>query len=173
MSLNGRVTRLSESGIAAARNPRPRLKLTHTTRGCCSNVNLSPYRQRENVTPLGGRVFDGGVAVKERDTAIEALIELDLGAREAEAPGLGRDVEAAPLPLHDVVVADDALMDEAADAIQLLGSGPPSGPRVSRRASQAAVVIGHEAAQGLVSRSRSTPQRRSIRPLAWGEWAGM
>src|SRR5713226_2963277 len=77
--------------------------------------------------PLGGRVFDGGVAVKERDTAIQALIELDLGTREAEAPGLGRDVEAAPLPLHDVVVADDALMDEAADAIQLLGSGPPSG----------------------------------------------
>ena len=64
------------------------------------------------------------------------------------------DVEAAPLPLHDVVVADDALMDEAADAIQLLGSGPPSGLRVSRRASQAAVVIGHEAAQGLISRSQ-------------------
>lgn len=33
-------------------------------------------------------MFESGVAVIERDTAIEALIQLDLGAREAEDPAL-------------------------------------------------------------------------------------
>ncbi len=43
-------------------------------------MNLSPEQQHEIVNPLGGRVFESGVAVMERDTAIEALIELGLGA---------------------------------------------------------------------------------------------
>ena len=72
-------------------------------------------------------MFQTGVAVVERDAAIESLIELDFGSRKAEAAGLLGDLKALAFPLHDVVVADDAFVNEAADALEILRSGAPSG----------------------------------------------
>lgn len=66
--------------------------------------------------------------------------------------GLRRDLEAAPIPLRDVIVADDALVDQAADAIQLDRSGTPGLFRLAWRASEAPVVVGKKTAQDLVGR---------------------
>ena len=62
-------------------------------------------------------------AVVESDASIERVVEMDLGAGEAEAAALGRNLEATALPLHDVVVADHAGMNEAADAVQIVRAG--------------------------------------------------
>jgi hypothetical protein len=51
-----------------------------------------------------------------RDVSVERFVELHVGSGEAEALRVGRDLETAALPLHDVVVADGALVQEAADA---------------------------------------------------------
>ena len=58
---------------------------------------------------------------------------MDFGAHKTEAPRLGRDLQASPAPLNDVVVADRTFAGEAADAIQLDGSGARdlSGTRTS------------------------------------------
>ena len=92
-------------------------------------------------------VLQAGVAVIERDAAVESLIEMDFGSGKAEALSLLGDLEALALPLHDVVVADHALVDEAADAIQVFGRGAPCGLLFSRAAGEAAVVVGKKAAQ--------------------------
>jgi len=63
---------------------------------------------------------------------------------------LGRDLETASLSWHDVVVADRALAEEAADPIQVFGSGAPSLVRFARRTTEAPVVVGQEAAKDLV-----------------------
>lgn len=60
---------------------------------------------------------------------------------------MGRDLEAATVPLHDVVVADGAFVQEAADAIEVLRSGTPGFFGLARRASETAIVIGEETAQ--------------------------
>ncbi len=95
--------------------------------------------------------FEAGVAVIDRHPAFEAFVELDFGSGEAEAPGPRRDLEAASLPLHDVVAADGAFMHEAADAIEFGRRGPPRVFDLVRRAAEAAVVVGQEAAQDFVS----------------------
>src|SRR5260370_28357211 len=95
-------------------------------------------------------VFEARVAVVERDPAIESLIELDFCASETEAAVLGRDLEAAALPLHDVVVADDAFVQERTDAVELAGSGPPGFGGVARGTREAAVVVGDEAPQHFI-----------------------
>jgi hypothetical protein len=77
--------------------------------------------------PWDGCVFEAGVAVIERHTPIESFVDLHFGAGEAEAARLLGDLEAAACPLHDVVVADGAFMDEAADALEDVRSGPPGG----------------------------------------------
>src|ERR1035441_7204783 len=77
-------------------------------------------------------------------------MELHLGTSEAEALGLGRDLEAASVPLHDVVVADRALVMEAADGIEVFGSRTPSFFGFARRTTEAAVVVGQEVAKDLV-----------------------
>ena len=69
---------------------------------------------------------------------------------EAEALRLGRDLETASIPLHDVVVADAALVMKAADAVEIFGSGTPGFFRFARGATEAAVVVGQETAQDLV-----------------------
>src|SRR5450759_2279392 len=56
----------------------------------------------------------------------------------------------ATAPLDDVVVADRAFVEEAADAVEILGSGAPGLFRLTRRAAEAPVVIGQEAAEDLV-----------------------
>ena len=77
----------------------------------------------------------------------ERFVNLDFGPRETEAFGLGWNLESTSFPLHDVIVADAAFMNEAADAIQILGSGTPGGFGFARSAGEAAVVVGQEAAQ--------------------------
>jgi hypothetical protein len=77
-------------------------------------------------------------------------VDLDASPGEAEALRLGRDLETATVPLDDVVVADRAFVEEAADAVEVLGSGAPGLFRLTRRAAEAPVVIGQEAAEDLV-----------------------
>src|ERR1700675_4996083 len=90
------------------------------------------------------------VCVIDRNLSFERFIELHLGPSETEAVWLGRDLEAASVPLHDIVVADAALVMEAADAIEIFGSGTPSFFRIARRATEAAVVVGQETTKDLV-----------------------
>ena len=99
---------------------------------------------------LSAREADSGICVIDRDFSFERFIKLHLGPGEAEALRLGRDLEMASVPLHDVVVADAALVMKAADAIQIFGSGTPSLLRIARRTTEAAVVVGQEVAQDLV-----------------------
>jgi len=96
----------------------------------------------------GVGVFQAGIAVVERDPAIEGLIKLDFCSREAEVPILRGNLEAVPLPLHDVVVADDAFVKERADTLKFFGSRAPSFGGLAWNACEAAVVIGDELAQG-------------------------
>src|SRR5579871_193882 len=90
------------------------------------------------------------LCVIDRNLSFERFIELHFGTGEAEALRLRRDLEAASVPLHDVVVADQAFVMKAADMVKALGSGPPRRFRVARRAAEAPVVVGQEAAQDLV-----------------------
>src|SRR5260370_5997947 len=94
--------------------------------------------------PCGVGVFQASLAIVERDPAIKSLVQLDFCAREGEAAVLGRDLEAAALPLHDVVVADDAFVPERADALELIRSGAPGFGGVARGPREAAVVVGAE-----------------------------
>src|SRR6266704_3149889 len=66
------------------------------------------------------------VSVVDLDASSKGFAELHLGTGEAEAFWLGRDWETAAVPLHDVVIADDALVDEAADAAEIFGGRAPS-----------------------------------------------
>src|SRR5258708_1573111 len=61
------------------------------------------------------------VSVVDFDVSSKGFAELHLGTGEAEAFWLGRDLETATVPLHHVVIADDALVDEAADAAEIFG----------------------------------------------------
>src|SRR6516225_6457215 len=97
-------------------------------------------------------MFQTGIAVVERDAAIETFADLDFGAREAEAARLWRDLQSPSVPLHHVVVADDALVREAADALEMFRSRAPSFSRLAREASEAAVVVGAEVAQDTIGR---------------------
>src|SRR5258708_4793671 len=94
--------------------------------------------------PCGVGVFQASLAIVERDPAIKSLVQLDFCAREGEAAVLGRDLEAAALPLHDVVVADDAFVPERADALELIRSGAPGFGGVAWGPREAAVVVGGE-----------------------------
>jgi hypothetical protein len=68
-------------------------------------------------------------------------MELHLGPREAEALWLRWDLEAVSIPLHDVVVADQAFVMEAADVVKVLGSGTQNFFGFARRATEAPVVV--------------------------------
>ncbi len=102
-------------------------------------MKVSPWRSQG--------VLQAGVAVIERDAAIESLIEMDFGSGEAEALALLWDLEALALPLHDVVVADHAQVNEATDAVEVIRSRAPCSLHFTRAASEAAVVVGHEGSQ--------------------------
>src|SRR5258707_14193578 len=92
--------------------------------------------------PCGVGVFEAGFAVVERDPAVESLVYLDFGARKGEAAVLGWDLETAALPLHDIVVADDALVSERADAVEFTGSRTPGFGSVARSPRETAGVSG-------------------------------
>lgn len=70
-------------------------------------------------------VVESGISVIDRNPSFERFIELNFCPGEAEALRLGRDWEAAAVPLHDVVAADGAFVMKAADAINLGGNGTP------------------------------------------------
>ena len=64
-------------------------------------------------------VVQAGVAVIKRNAPVQSLVDVDFGSRKAETLALLRDLEALTFPLHDVVVADHALMDKTTDAVQV------------------------------------------------------
>ena len=97
-------------------------------------------------------MLQSGIAVVERDATIESLVEMNFGAGEAEAAGLLGDLKALALPLHDVVVADHALMDEATDAVQIFRGGTPGGEEVAGRTGEATVVVGNKTGQDGIGR---------------------
>src|ERR1700692_2769702 len=97
--------------------------------------------------PWDGCVLQAGVAVVERHPPIEGLVDLHFGTGETEAACLLRDLEGAAFPLHDVVVADDAFMHEAADAVETFRSRAPGGCVFARLPGETAVVVGDELAQ--------------------------
>src|SRR5712664_4464532 len=97
--------------------------------------------------PWDGRVFEASVAVVERHPPIESLVDVHFGAGEAEPPCLLGDLEAAAFPLHDVVVADGAFVDEAADALKTFRSRAPSGCGFAGLPGETAVVVGDKLAQ--------------------------
>ena len=68
-------------------------------------------------------MLEPGVAVVERDAAVERLMDLNFRSSEAEAARLRVNLQPAAVPLHDVVVADDAFVGEAADAFEIAGAG--------------------------------------------------
>src|SRR5258708_24754156 len=90
--------------------------------------------------PWDGLVFEAGFAVVERDASVESLVDVHFGTSEAEATCLLGNLEAAALPLHDVVVADGAFVQEAADAFETFRSGAPGGSVFARRPGKAAGV---------------------------------
>lgn len=100
---------------------------------------MSPWRSQG--------VLQAKLAVVEGNAAVESLIEMDFGAGEAEALALLGDLEALAVPLHDVVVADHAFMNEAADAVKIFWCRTPCGLGLTGRAGEAAVVVGDEYAQ--------------------------
>src|ERR1022692_4465323 len=71
-------------------------------------MKMSPWRSQG--------VLQTGFAVKQGDASVKGLIDLNFGSGKAEALSLLRDLEALALPLHDVIVTDHALMNQAADA---------------------------------------------------------
>ena len=91
-----------------------------------------------------------GICVIDGDLSFERFEELHLCPSEAEALRLGRDLETASVPLHDIVVADAAFVMKAADVVEVLGSRTPSFFGFARRTTEAAVVVGQEAAKDLV-----------------------
>src|SRR5689334_13094017 len=86
-------------------------------------------------------------AVVERDATVEGLIDAYFGTGEAEAACLLRDLEAMAFPLHDVVVADDPLMHEAADTVETGGRFPPGDCGFACLPSETTVVICDKFAQ--------------------------
>src|SRR2546430_16835711 len=69
---------------------------------------------------------------------------MNFGAGEAEALSLLGDLEALALPLHDVVVADHALVNEAADAVEVVRGRAPCSLAFTRTAGEAAGVGGRK-----------------------------
>ena len=65
------------------------------------------------------------LAMVDGDVSFKRFVDSYVCSGEAEALCLGRDVEAAAVPLHDIVVADRAFVMKTADAIQFGGGGTP------------------------------------------------
>src|ERR1700674_3144905 len=101
---------------------------------------------------LSAGVAEFSISVIDGNPSFERFVKLDLCPGEAEALRVGRDLETASVPLHDVVVADRALVMKAADAIQILRSGTPGFFRLAGRTAEAPVVVGQEAAEDFVGR---------------------
>src|SRR5437588_471873 len=102
-------------------------------------MKVSPWRSQS--------VLQVGVSVVKRNPPVERLVDVDFRSSKAEALSLLGDLEALAVPLHDVVVADHALMNEAADPVEIFRSRTPCGVHFPRAAGEAAVVVRHENTQ--------------------------
>ena len=94
---------------------------------------MSPWRSQG--------VLQTGFAIEEGDASVKGLIDLNFGAGKAEALALLWDLEALAFPLHDVVVADHALVKETADAVQIFRGRTPGGLHFAGPAGEAAVEV--------------------------------
>lgn len=82
------------------------------------------------------------------EAAIGIFEDAHLGAREVGTQRRWRDLQAEPLPLHGVVVADDALFLDAEDiAPRLGGIGDEGGAVLLCSDREAGIVFGHIAAR--------------------------
>jgi hypothetical protein len=97
-------------------------------------------------------VLQARIAVVEREAPVKSLVDLHFGPREAEAARLLGNLEATTLPLHDIVIADDAFVHEAADPFETFWNRKPSGLLFAGLSGEAAVVISDELAQHGVGR---------------------
>src|SRR5258708_25526225 len=79
---------------------------------------------------------------------------MHFGSGEAETACLLGYLEAAAFPLHDVVVADDAFVHEAADAVETFRSRAPGGCVFARLPSQAAGVVRDALSRGRTAGGR-------------------
>lgn len=95
-------------------------------------------------------MLEPSIAIVERDAAIESLTDLHFCSGEAEATGLRMNLQPVAIPVHNVVVADDAFMREATDAFEIVRRRAPSLGRVARCASEAAVVVSDEVTEDAV-----------------------
>src|SRR5207302_9532102 len=102
-------------------------------------MKMSPWRSQG--------VLQGGIAVIEGNAPVESLTEVDFGSGKAEALALLWDRKALALPLDDVVIADQPLMDKATDAVQIFRSRAPCSLHFTRTAGEGAVIVGHEITQ--------------------------
>lgn len=110
-------------------------------------------------------MIEPSIAIVEGYAAIESLMDVDGGSGKTEATGLRMDLQPLAIPLHDVVVADDTLVSEAADAVEIFWSRPPGFFCVARSAGEAAVVVCDELSQYGVGRVQ-------IARLGQAEFAG-
>ena len=92
------------------------------------------------------------IAVVEREAPVEGLVDLYFGPGEAETTRLLRDLEATTLPLHDIVIADDTFMHEAADPFETFWNRTPGCLLFARLSGETAIVIRDELAQYGVGR---------------------
>ena len=117
-------------------------------------------------------------ALVQRDEAtIQQLADLDA---HAGIRATARQLQAAGAELHGVIPSDDALIPAGArrqTAAALRGGLPKrrlkSAMNSGRYAWAASTVVMPGTRNSLTRRSCSVAQRRSIRPLACGEWAAM
>lgn len=79
------------------------------------------------------------------DSTVERFVNSYLGSGETEAAWMRRDLKTTALPLHDVVVADRALVLKAADAVEIVRSRAPSLFAIASSVGEAAIVVGQEA----------------------------
>src|SRR6266566_8649608 len=106
-------------------------------------------------------VLQPGIPVIQGNLTVQSLVDLNLGAGEAEAPWLRGNLQAPSIPLHDVIVADDALVAEGADALEVFRRGTPSLGGIARGTGEAAVVVGDKETQDPVGRVRIAGLRQS------------
>ena len=97
-------------------------------------------------------MLQASVPVVEREAPVKSLVDLNFGPGEAETTGLLGDLEATTVPLHDIVIADDAFMHETADPFEILWNSTPGGLLFARRTGETAIVINDELTKDGVGR---------------------
>ena len=86
-------------------------------------------------------------SVVDRNISLERFVKRNAGPGEAEAMWMGLDLKAAPFPLHNVIVADQAFGMKTADPMELGGGGTPGFFRFARGSAEAPVVGRQKAAR--------------------------